>query len=251
MELESGKLPRFSRFTIWNPSGAVASTGALAQGTRSGPGYYSFPLGLQITAGGQALTYGFSYTGGATGYFVDPATNAAAVPLVEFSGPQYSTLIGGDRMVGVTSRVAVGVQQAGSLTNPFDPWLTFNGMPGNYVLRDIDASADGSVLALTASDGPMARMTTPSYLHLSKYASVLGQPVDDCYVEQLSTTRARMPSLSADGARVAWQDAGGVRIAGVPNFAVGGPPSASCRRQRRRSRRPGRTRRSGASTLRH
>ncbi len=237
IQLEAGKIAQLSRFTVWNPQGSVAYRGPLA--SAPGSSSYAFPLGLSVTAEGRGIVYGTSeYTYGfpvgslRTGFYILPSETVVAPALgpIYVGSAEWVTLGPGDRVVGTTGKRTIGVQKAGSLAEPgFDDWFDLGGNPANYSFDDLDVSGDGTVVAATVADEQSGSSDYPTYVALAKFTA-FGPPtglyVDDCYIERQSSTRARNPSVSPDGTRVAWQDGGGVKVAGVPNFASGGP--ATC-----------------------
>lgn len=216
IRLESGKISALSNFTIWNPSGQRIKFGPLA-GT---PGGWSeaFPLSLDLTPDAGLVVYGFSRCTGALpcgtliqGHYLLPADTTVAPVLGPYANNniRWPTLVG-ERVVGTPDASTNAVQEAGSTaaTN-FTNW--FNYAAGSYEMHRTDVSSNG---AITASE--LVGAGDSKRIALGKYAGIGGAYVDDCFLDADNT--ATQPSVSQDGSEFAWQDAGGVKVAGVPNF---------------------------------
>ncbi len=216
IQLEAGKIAALSHFTVWDPNGNRVKAGPLA-GT---PGGWSeaYPLSLDLTPDAGLLVYGFSRCTGALpcgtlirGHYLLPS----ATVMAPVSGPlannsiRWPTLVG-ERVVGTPDETTNAVQEPGSIAGTtFNNW--FNYSAGGYEMNRTDVSATGTVTATELVLGGSTRR-----IALGKYQSLGGTYVDDCFLD--ADPAATQPSVSQDASEFAWQDGGGVKVAGVPNF---------------------------------
>lgn len=224
VRLEAGKISNLSTFTVWDPAGKLIHFGPLAGNSN---GSSAYPLSLDITPDGGLLVYGYSryvygYPVGSLtqGHYLLPsATRSAPVPEpYSNSSIQWPTLVG-ERIVGTPDQTINSVQEAGSIggTN-FVPWMDFSGVTG-FKLDQTDVAATGTVFAAEL------REDVPSGAY--KVAMVATQGLGlaplpgDCFLAAEGS--ARQPSVSQDATLVAWQDGGGVKVGGVPNFSGADP----------------------------
>lgn len=211
---ESGKIANLASFTVWDPTGKMIHFGPLAGNSN---GSNAYPLSLDITPDGGLIVYGYSrlvygfptsqlYTGH---YLLPSATRSAPVPEpYSNSNARWPTLVG-ERIVGTPDQQTVAVQDTGGTgSTTFVPW--FNYSAGGYEVYRTDVSATGTI---TASELVIGDAKT---LALGKYQSLGGAYVDDCFLG--TDTTVRDVSISQDATEFAWHDAGGVKVAGVPNF---------------------------------
>lgn len=235
VRLETNKIANLSSFTLWNPQGNVAAQGPLRPDT-TGPSY-AYPLGLEVTSTGGNLFYGFSASTAGfpvntvrSGYFRTIPSAAALQPIAFAAGgfdngiPTHFTLVG-DRMVGVTTGSTIGVQPVAATDGKtFAPWA-LGALPSGYAFRGIDVSEDGRIVATelaedTPGDGPdVIRIA------VAKTEGLGAAYVDDCILNLPVDSTTGYPTVSPDGTAIAWQEAAGVRLTGVPNLRAGGPPT--------------------------
>lgn len=215
VQLEAGKIAQLSRFTVWNPNGQRIRFGALSATSN---GSFAYPLSLDLTNGGGLIVHGFSqYIYGFPvgqlneGFFLKASADASIQEPVRVMGARYPTLVG-TRVVGRISDTQVGLQDPGSTgSDVFTPWISLND-PGGKVRRT-DVSANGQFTAIEVEfDGN----PTPRKIYMGKWAGLGGAYVDDCLLQVDAS--AIEPSISQDGSEFAWQDGGGVKVAGIPNF---------------------------------
>lgn len=230
---EAGKLADFSRFTLWNPQGAISAQGPLRQ-DGSGPSY-AYPLGLEVTSTGgnhlygfSALTFGFGTTSLRTGFFLSIPSAAALQPVaVAGSGssngiPVYFTLVN-DRVVGSATDRAIGIQEAGSLgSKSFAAW-PLGTLPGPYSFRGVDVSADGTIVATELAEDPPGGGSDIIRIDVAKTEGLGAAYVDDCILNLPVDTTTGHPTVSPDGSVVAWHQVGGVKLTGVPSLRTNGP----------------------------
>lgn len=225
VENEAGKIANLSRFTVWDPQGKPIKSGPLAGRLADSVAY---PLNLQITPDGRLLVYGFSnYTYSSntliTGFYLLPSDTVVA----PYPSPYYTTAakwpaLIGERVVGATGSSTLGVQEAGSTGSPnFTPWPGID-VGGVGTIAGLDVNDAGTKVAINvdlpypSTDKKLIVFPAPG---LGQAPDALPNPivpgdVGDCFVPATGNTAD--PSLSADGTRLAWSDAGGVKVAGVP-----------------------------------
>lgn len=225
IRLESGKVADLSSFTVWDPQGKRIKFGPLV-GLRNG-GTNAHPLNLQITPDGGLLVYGFSNSTGivpnatfTTGFILLPSATTVipALSPVNVTSAQYPSLVG-ERVVGaVGGGTQLAVQDASSIaSDDFTPW------PGTSIsggtINSLDISADGRRLAVNVASGSTQRLIAIAAPGLGQAPTPLPNPVvpgdvGDCFVPATGNTYD--PSWSPDGTYLAWEDAGGAKVAGAP-----------------------------------
>jgi hypothetical protein len=176
------------------------------------------PVGMDIDAAGKTVAFGYSYCGlGACGtrqygYWLTFADNGPANP----SNPQGSAGLlapsfAGDRIVS-SDGVKIMVQEP--MNAPFNDGHTGWIDPGNAGARFWAAEVQPGVrqialeysfqdtfgIAFASGDGTLGGAT-----EMKCFLATAGHPKDVSY--------------SPDGARIAWQDDEGVKVAGAPDFA--------------------------------
>ncbi|MBI5309610.1 MAG: hypothetical protein HZB14_01075 [Actinobacteria bacterium] len=217
VRLESGKIANLSSFTVWDPAGKVIHFGPLAGNSN---GSNAYPLSLDLTPDGGLIVYGYSrlvygfplstlYQGH---YLLPSATRSAPVPEpYSNSSARWPTLVG-ERVVGTPDEQYVAVQDTGGTgSTTFNNW--FDYIAGGYTVHRTDVAATGTVTASELELGDAKKIA------LGKYQSLGGAYIDDCFLD--ADAAATQPSISQDATEFAWQDSGGVKVAGVPSF--GGP----------------------------
>lgn len=221
---EAGKISNLSSFTVWDPAGTRIHFGPLA-GNSAGSSAY--PLSLDITPDGKLLVYGFSqyiygYPVGTLtlGHYLLPSvTTAAPVPEpYKNTNARWPTLFG-ERIVGTPDANMNAVQEAGSIGGTtFVPWADFSSIP-DADLHMTDVAATGTIFASELYyDGAWK-----GYKIAVVPTSGIGGTLlpGDCFLN--ADDKARQPNLSQDGTMIAWQDGGGVKVGGVPNFSGAEP----------------------------
>jgi hypothetical protein len=222
-----GRISNFSWFKIWEPDGTSTVEGPL--NAPGGWAIYVYPLGFDITGNGSHLVYGYSNSSGccpisfARGTYIRPATNSVLNPIENGSQTHPSLL--GSRMISLedaSSPKVINVQNADS-GNPystgFTPWLDTTGV--GLDLEGIDVAANGRLAALGFETWNSGTQT------VGKIALIAIQGVDqapafpaavDCFIPAAGI--ARDASLAQDAGSVAWQDDGGLKVAGSPTTAA-------------------------------
>ncbi|MBO9534020.1 MAG: hypothetical protein J7513_13700 [Solirubrobacteraceae bacterium] len=232
VQLEAGKIAQLSRFTVWNPQGQIVNQGPLT--SKNAGASAAYPLGLNITASGGTLVYGYSeYTYGypvgtlVKGFFVLPSSTKTVTPPLSVGSAQYLTLGPNDRVVGSTSETSIGIQGAGGLgVTAFQPSQFFSAP---FEIWGVDTSGDGTVVATSLYDNSAGSGTAgPKHVHFTKWVDFGGTVIlDDCFLDQAGTARDTHGTVSTDGTRVAWEGLGGVKVAGAPSFTSAGPPTCN------------------------
>jgi hypothetical protein len=216
-----GRNSGFSWFKVWEPNGTSTVEGPL--NAPSGWAIQVYPLGFDVTSNGNHMVYGYSNSGFccpisfARGTYVRPVTNSSLAPInVDREHP---TLFG-SRMIAHSGGTVYVQDTSGSpYGNDFTPWIDFSG--SGLELRRTDVAANGQLIAAELEQWDASTQT------IGKIAVVATQGVDqsptfpaavDCFVPANGV--AREASLSLDATRIAWTDAGGLKVAGTPTTAA-------------------------------
>jgi hypothetical protein len=217
-----GKIARFSWFKVWEPNGTSTVEGPL--NAPSGWAVYVYPLGFDVTADGNHMVYGYSNSGFccpisfAQGTYVRPVTNSTLDP-INVPGEEHPTLFGSRMIAHTGETVDVQGTSAPPYGTNFTPWLDVSG--SGLELRRTDVAANGQLAAIELEQWDAGTQTT------GKIAVVAIQGVDqpptfpaavDCFMPTAGV--ATEASLSADATRIAWTDAGGLKVAGAPTTAA-------------------------------
>jgi hypothetical protein len=216
-----GRNSGFSWFKVWEPNGTSTVEGPL--NAPSGWAIQVYPLGFDVTADGNHMVYGYSNSGFccpisfAQGTHVRPVTNSSLDP-IDVDG-KHPTLFG-SRMIAHTGATVYVQDTSGSpYGNDFTPWLDLSGT--GLDLRRTDVAANGQLAAIELEQWNGGSQT------VGKIAVIATQGVDqsptfpaavDCYVPADGV--AYEASLSLDSTRIAWIDAGGLKVAGAPTTAA-------------------------------
>ncbi|MDO9354892.1 MAG: hypothetical protein Q7T55_14435, partial [Solirubrobacteraceae bacterium] len=227
---EAGKIADLSRFTVWNPQGTVQYRGPLARGQAGAS--YAYPLGINVTASGGAIIYGYSaYTAFPAsslqkGFYVLPSSTVVTPTLgpLSVSSAQFVSLAAGDRVVGTLNETTIGVQSAESIgSTDFVPWLSVGNLP-NHSYLTLDTSDDGKIV-IAEVDEETGGGNDVQRINVTRTEG-LGLPyVDDCFLGVPTADEPEYPTVSPTGDLIAWTDKGGVKLTAVPNLRPAGPPT--------------------------
>jgi hypothetical protein len=222
-----GRISNFSWFKIWEPDGTSGVEGPL--NAPSGWISYTYPLGFDITPDGSHLVYGYSNSGSCCpiafgrGTYVRPATSSSLNPID--TGSQTHPSLFGRRIISLEDSSApaiINVQDAGAgnpYTNAFTPWLDASGV--GLDLEGVDIAANGRLAALgfEAWNGGTQTVGKIGVLAIQGVDQAPAFPAAvDCSLPAAGV--ARDPSLAPDARTIAWQDGGGVKVAGSPSTAA-------------------------------
>lgn len=217
---EPGKISQLSRFRVIEPNGATAHDGALPYT----PGWtlYAYPVGLDFTADGNQIVYGYSQSAnfGAsldTGTYVNNVTNVGGLEPIRISGKEWPTVVG-SRIVAKISDTSNAVQQPTGIFSPdFDPWLSYTLPAGTDEITRTEVAADGKVMALETQtyNGGQQSLGKIDVLPLDQLG---GTPDNMAGCTLVTNGVAKSVSLSQDHALIAWEDSQGVWVAGSPVF---------------------------------
>lgn len=217
--------------TIWNADGTVFHNGALVY--EPGWSTYTYPVGMDLTATGGVVVYGFSnsrpsgqlppapFFQFSFGHTIMPATNAvaaSALPIYK-RAPEWPSLVN-DRVVGVSGSTIVLQDdlpaKPGSEESDFKPWFTL-ALAAND-LNGADVAANGRAIAWRYDVNVGG--TTQSRIDLAPIASadVGSTPNFAAGCTLPAQGSASAISISQDASRIAWKDDGGVKVAGIPTF---------------------------------
>ncbi len=213
VRLEAGKVSQLAKIQLWESDGQTISQGPLPYSTYSWS-TYAAPLGLDLSADGVFLAYGYGGQIGSGFYsghnVVNSDTKTNNTPIGQ-DGYQWPTMFG-QQVVAKSGSSAV-FQPAG--TGPFGTGFTslidLSGLPG-LTLQRTDVAATGNLAAMDL-DGTTDKIAVVS---LSGMTPVVGAV--DCFLPAAGS--ADNATFSQDGQFIAWQDSEGVKIAGVPTTAA-------------------------------
>ncbi len=215
-----GKISSFSWFKAWEPNGTSTVEGPL--NSVSGFSLYVYPLSLDLTPDGVHMVYGYSNSNCcpfslSTGTYVRPVTNSP-LPPIAISGQQDPTLFG-SRVIAHSGAI-VNVQVPGTPygTN-FVGALDTSGT--GLELHKTDVAANGKLIAFEAEqwNGGTKTVGKIGVMSINGVDQPLPDPLPvDCYLPVSGV--ATEPSFSQDGRLIAWTDAQGLKIAGVPTTAA-------------------------------
>ncbi|MFA9269686.1 MAG: hypothetical protein ACEQSX_02870 [Baekduiaceae bacterium] len=223
-----------SRFTLFNPDGAVAHDGPLQYEVGSWT-TRAYPLSVDITPDGGSLIYGFSNSYYNAALFpspfvfgrgsllissqnLNPFTQEIFSPLKQ-ADREWPTFVG-NRIVAasgnnvVLQRDAAGVPYA----SDFDPWFTPNLPGAGYSLERTDVAANGQVAAVEY-DKDSGGTILDRRIDVFPIAGVGGAPNNAAGCRIPAQGWPSNVSISQDGSRIAWKDDGGVKVAGIPDFS--------------------------------
>jgi hypothetical protein len=229
LRLQAGKISQLSRIQLWSRSGKVLSRGPLPYKFRSWS-LYAAPIGMDLTADGRLLAFGFSgYTGVVPnasffdGYHVISAENKLVNVDFELNG-EWPSMYGRQAVVADGSTIAVQRRAIAPFGSEYDPIIETAGTGLN--LNRSDISANGRLLAFELRADPAAddRIGLVSISGVTPPVTV-GARVD-CFLPTVGD--ASDVTLSQDGSRIAWADRQGVKVAGVPK-SLGSPCRFSSR----------------------
>ncbi len=215
VRLEAGKVSQLAKIQLWGSDGQTISQGPLPYSTYSWS-TYAAPLGLDLSADGVFLAYGYGGQVGSGFYsghnVVNSDTKTNNTPIGQ-DGYQWPTMFG-QQVVAKSGSSAV-FQPAG--TGPFGTGFTslidLSGLPG-LTLQRTDVAATGNLAAMDL-DGTTDKIAVVSLSGMTTGAAV-GDTVN-CFLP--ATGNAANATFSQDGQFVAWQDVEGIKIAGVPTTA--------------------------------
>ncbi len=202
-------------FKVWEPNGTSTVEGPL--NSPSGFAIKTYPLGFDVTADGNHMVYGYSNSGFccpinySQGTYVRPVTNSSLDPInVDREHP---TLVGSRMIAHTGGTVYVQNASAAPYGNDFTPWMNVSG--SGLDLRRTDVAANGLVAA-ELEQWDSGGQT------IGKIAMVATQGIDqeptfpaavDCFLPASGV--ATEASLAQDAAHVAWNDDGGLKVAGA------------------------------------
>ncbi len=220
VRLEAGKVSQLSTIRLWGSDGQTISEGPLPFNTLVG-GWSSYvaPLGLDLSADGVFLAYGYSgYRSGAppswfSGHNVVNSDVKTNITPIGQAGYEWPTMFG--RQVVAKSGNSAVFQPAGDgpFGNTFTPLIDVSGT--GLTLQRTDVAATGRLAAIDL-DGATDKIAVVSLSGMTAGAAV-GDTVN-CFLPAAGS--ADDATFSQDGQFIVWQDSEGVKIAGVPTTAA-------------------------------
>ena len=230
VRLEAGKIFQLARIQLWESDGSVVSQGPLP--STSGWTSYVAPLGLDLTSDGVFAVYGYSGQVGLVpnatfpkGHYAILSDTKSNLTPIGQSGYTNPTTFG-RRVVA-----SQGSQAVVQLTDPGNPFATswaqvIDTSATGLELRRTDVAATGRLAAIElAADPGDDKIGAVSLSGMDPPITV--GAVTDCFLPTVG--EATDPTLSQDGAYIAWKDAQGVKVAGAPTgttepCALSSPP---------------------------
>lgn len=230
VRLEAGKIFQLAKIQLWESNGSVLSQGPLP--STSGWTSYVAPLGLDLTSDGVFAIYGYAgqvgIVPGATfpkGHYAILSDTKSNITPIGQSGYTNPTTFG--RRV-VSSQGSQVMAQVTDTSNPFAiSWAPIIDVSATGLeLRRTDVAATGRLAAIElAADPGDDKIAAVSLSGMDPPVTV--GATTDCYLPTVG--EATDPTLSQDGATIAWKDAQGVKVAGAPTgttepCALSSPP---------------------------
>jgi hypothetical protein len=226
-----GQSAKLATIALWEANGSKAFDGFLP--APGGWQLYAYPLSVDVSADGKFLVYGYSNSSYNPLLFPNPYTFERGHYLTSLSGPtildplkttdkEWPTFAGLRVVANSGGQVAVQKAAVAPAGSEFDPWL--NPIPG-YDLGRTDVAANGRIAALEMNKYDNSTQTA-GFIDMTP-VNALGDtnvPPGSCILPTQGF--AKNVTLLQDATRVAWEDQGGVWIAGAPNFPGNGPPSS-------------------------
>lgn len=219
---DPGKISSFSTRQAWDPDGRVVVPFSSLP-AKPGWSTYAYPLGLDVSADGGLLAYGFSNSrccqpppGGYefdSGTYVTQARQANSGEPLRLGGSRYPAY-GPTRMLAVSGDLEI-VQQQAPNSDAFAPWLKLN-LPGETI-NGLASGGPGSTITgvLLRNYAAGSSDVVTSRALAIKSATFGGDYVDDCFVP--TTGQVAAIDVAPDGT-LAWVDEGGLKVAGAPAF---------------------------------
>ncbi len=214
---EAGKVSQLAKIQLWGSDGQTISQGPLPYSTY-GWSTYAAPLGLDLSADGIFLAYGYAGQIG-SGWFsghnvVNSDTKTNNTPIGQ-DGYQWPTMFGQQVVAKQGSNSIAVFQPAGEgpFGHTFTGFIDASGATG-FTLQRTDVAATGRLAAMDL-DGTTDKIAVVSLSGMTAGAAV-GDTVN-CFLP--ATGSAANATFSQDGQFVAWQDVEGIKIAGVPTAA--------------------------------
>ena len=217
-----GRSARLSLFKVWEPNGASTIEGPL--NAPSGWAVYVYPLGFDVTADGTDMVYGYLNKR-------PRAVRSARRPgdLCPACDGQFTQ---SDRRLRPGGPNAVRQQdhrphwrdseRAGRSGAPygttFTPWIDLSGI--GLDLRRTDVAANGQLAAFELehwNGGTQRSARSTCWRSRGSISRPQVPAAVDCFVP--TDGFAKDVSLSLDATRIAWTDAGGLKVAGAPTTA--------------------------------
>ncbi len=219
---EAGKVSQLAKIQLWGSDGQTISQGPLPYSTY-GWSTYAAPLGLDLSADGIFLAYGYAGQIG-SGWFsghnvVNSDTKTNNTPIGQ-DGYQWPTMFGQQVVAKQGSNSIAVFQPAGEgpFGHTFTGFIDASGATG-FTLQRTDVAATGRLAALDLyANGGTDKIVVVSLNGMTAPVTV-GEAVN-CSLPAAGS--ADDATFSQDGQFIAWQDTEGVKIAGVPT-AAGSP----------------------------
>ncbi len=219
VRLEASKVSQLSTIRLWGSDGQTISEGPLPFNTLVG-GWSSYvaPLGLDLSADGVFLAYGYSgYRSAPLSWFsghnvVNSDVKTNITPIGQ-AGYEWPTMFG--RQVVAKSGSTPVFQPAGDgpFGTTFEPLGLIDVSPTGLTLQRTDVAATGKLAAIDL-DGATDKIAVVALSGMTAPITVGGAGAVDCFLPAAGSTDDA--TLSQDGQFIAWQDTEGVKIAGAP-----------------------------------
>ncbi|MDQ8046297.1 MAG: hypothetical protein AAGC46_16620 [Solirubrobacteraceae bacterium] len=220
---QPGKIATLSSFEVWNPDGMSNGVGPLT--AESGWSTTSYPVGLDLTADGKTIVYGYSNTRNfgstlETGTYLLSTANRSTNAPVKLAGHMWPTLVSGNRLLTTPNQRSSELQDTGAqppFVQTFKGWGV-GGLSG-YDTHRTKVSADGKVLASEFVKYAQSSTTVDDSKIAVFPITSAGGDIDDVHSCFLPTQgSASSVSIAQDSSLIAWKDDRGVVVAPRPAF---------------------------------
>ncbi len=224
VRLETGKVSQLSTIRLWGSDGQTISEGPLPFNTLVG-GWSSYvaPLGLDLSADGVFLAYGYSgFRSGAppswfSGHNVVNSDVKTNITPIGQAGYEWPTMFGRQVVAKSGSTPVFQPAATGPFGVTFEPLGPLDASGTGLALRRTDVAATGRLAALDLyANGGTDKIAVVALSGMT--APITAGGAVDCFLPAAGS--ADDATFSQDGQFVAWQDAEGVKIAGVPTTAA-------------------------------
>lgn len=184
-----------------------------------------YPIGMDMDWESKAVAYGYSYCGWACqstykGYWLTFSDQQSAFPTdPQGATDSYFPTFYGRRVVSSDSGGRIFVQPDdpnAPFVNSYQPWLSAQ----QFRMHRAKVSAHQNMVAIEWTQYDSNYDAIAEGISIGRHQGTVPSDLSDVCDVPTAADPANI-SFSPDGTQMAWADAGGVKVAGVPNLAAG------------------------------